>query len=68
MPIVVGFIPTPQGQAALARAALEARVRKTNLVVVSSQDPTLERDKVAVRRLEEELESAAARLAEEGLS
>jgi nucleotide-binding universal stress UspA family protein len=68
MPIVVGFIPTPQGQAALARAALEARVRKTNLVVVSSQDPTLERDKAAVRRLEAELESAAARLAEEGLS
>jgi nucleotide-binding universal stress UspA family protein len=68
MAIVVGFIPTAQGQAALARAALEASVRQTNLVVVSSQDPTQETDKAAVRRLEEELESAAARLKEDGLS
>jgi nucleotide-binding universal stress UspA family protein len=68
MPIVVGFIPTPQGQAALARAALEAQVRKTGLVVVSSQDPTQEKDKAALRRLEEELAAAAARLTEEGLS
>ena len=68
MAIVVGFIPTPQGQAALTRAALEARVRQTNLVVVSSQDPTQEKDKAALRRLEAELVSVAARLEEDGLS
>lgn len=68
MPIVVGFIPTPQGHAALRRAALEAQVRQTGLVVVSSQDPTKETDKAARTRLAEELESVAARLEEGGLS
>jgi nucleotide-binding universal stress UspA family protein len=68
MTIVVGFVPTPQGQAAIAQAAHEARVRQTDLVVVSSQDPTLEKSKDAVQRLQAELDAAAARLAEDGLS
>lgn len=68
MPIVVGFIPTPQGQAALKRAALEAHVRQTNLVVVSSHDPMEEAGKEARRRLADELEGVAARLQEDGLS
>jgi nucleotide-binding universal stress UspA family protein len=68
MPIVVGFIPTPQGQAALSRAALEAQVRQTSLVVVSSQDPTQEKDKAAQRRLEAELAAVADRLKNDGLS
>ena len=67
MPIVVGFIPTPEGQAALARAALEAGIRRTGLVLVSSQDPVAEKDKAALRNLQDELDAAAARLAEDGL-
>lgn len=36
MTIVVGYAPTPEGEAALHAAADEARVRGTGLVVVSS--------------------------------
>lgn len=68
MSIVVGFIPTPEGHAALVRAAHEARVRKTDLVVVASHDPAQEKDKAAVERFEAELEGVAARLAEDALS
>lgn len=67
MAIVVGFIPTPEGQAALARAAEEARVRRTSLIVVHSSDRAHERDKAAVGRLEEELATVGSRLKEEGL-
>ena len=36
MTIVVGYVPTPEGEAALARAGEEARLRTEKLVVVSS--------------------------------
>ncbi|NHC46218.1 universal stress protein [Motilibacter aurantiacus] len=36
MTIVVGYVPKPEGRAALRRAAEEARLRKQRLVVVSS--------------------------------
>jgi nucleotide-binding universal stress UspA family protein len=36
MTIVVGYVPTPEGEAALARAGEEARLRAETLVVVSS--------------------------------
>jgi nucleotide-binding universal stress UspA family protein len=67
MAVVVGFIPTPEGEAALVRGALEARLRRTSLVVVSSKDPAREPDGAAVARFESELEKVAARLREEGL-
>ncbi len=37
MPVVVGYISTPEGRAALAAAEDEARRRATSLVVVHSQ-------------------------------
>ncbi len=43
-------------------------MRRTNLVVVSSHDPTKDTDKAAQRRLVTELESVAARLEEDGLT
>ncbi len=67
MAIVVGFIPTPAGQAALVRAAEEARLRQTSLLVVSSHDPTQNKDRQAVSRFQTELDAAATRLEEEGL-
>jgi nucleotide-binding universal stress UspA family protein len=36
MTIVVGYVPTPEGEAALAQAGDEARLRAETLVVVSS--------------------------------
>ena len=36
MPIVVGFVPTKEGRAAVARAADESLLRKTPLVIVNS--------------------------------
>ncbi|MBK5249708.1 MAG: hypothetical protein JJE50_09805 [Actinomycetales bacterium] len=66
MAIVVGFIP--EGNAALLRAALKARVRQTSLVVVASHDPAQEKSKDALARFEAELEQVAARLAEDGLT
>jgi nucleotide-binding universal stress UspA family protein len=36
MTIVVGYVPTPEGEAALARAGEEATLRSERLVVVSS--------------------------------
>jgi nucleotide-binding universal stress UspA family protein len=36
MTIVVGYVPTPEGQVALSRAGEEARLRGLRLVVVSS--------------------------------
>jgi nucleotide-binding universal stress UspA family protein len=37
MKILVGYVPTPEGEAALDRAILEARLRDAELVVVHSQ-------------------------------
>jgi len=36
MPIVVGYVPSSEGRAALRRAAEEARLRSTRLVVINS--------------------------------
>ncbi len=67
MAITVGFIPTPEGEAALVRACEEARLRRTALVVVSSKDPAREPDRSAVARFEAELDRVRARLSEQGL-
>jgi nucleotide-binding universal stress UspA family protein len=68
VPIVVGFIPTPEGQAALTRAASEAQLRQTTLLVVASHDPTQEGSREAVARFEAELEQVAVRLSDAGLA
>jgi nucleotide-binding universal stress UspA family protein len=36
MAIVVGYVPTPEGRAALRRGAEEARLRGTRLIVINS--------------------------------
>lgn len=38
MSVVVGYIPTPEGRAALQRAIEESRLRKLKLFVVNSRD------------------------------
>ena len=37
MAIVVGYVPTKEGRAALRRAADEALLRKSKLIVINSQ-------------------------------
>lgn len=67
MAIVVGFIPTPEGKAALVRGAQEARLRRVPLVVVSSRDPERQKDQAALAQFEAELEQVTAQLTAEGV-
>lgn len=67
MPIVVGYVETKEGHAALARAADECLLRGTDLVVVVSQrgGHVLSRDDVAQR--DANLASVGADLAARGV-
>lgn len=57
MAIVVGYIPTKEGAAALARAGEEAILRKTNLVVINSDRDGAGKDSEQLNRLGDELRS-----------
>jgi len=37
MPVLVGFVPTPEGRAALRRAIVECHLRDVRLIVVNSE-------------------------------
>jgi nucleotide-binding universal stress UspA family protein len=64
--VVVGYVPRPEGEAALLRAVDEARLRSLDLVVVNSQreDHT---DEEWVRKTESDLAAARERLARSGV-
>ncbi|GGB88757.1 universal stress protein UspA [Knoellia flava TL1] len=55
MAIVVGYIPTKEGAAALARAGEEALLRKTDLVVINSGRDGAGDDSEELDRLGDEL-------------
>lgn len=67
MSIVVGFVPTDEGRAALRRAAEEAILRKTKLVVVGSArgGSTFGQDEAV--RLQNELAQAKSLLDDAGV-
>jgi nucleotide-binding universal stress UspA family protein len=72
--IVVGYIPTREGRAALHRAAAEARMREATLIVVSSNRGGRDFDAVEAQHFEEalreirgELEAAGVRYEERAL-
>ena len=67
MTIVVGFVPTKEGRAALARAVEEARGRQTRLVVINSNRGGRDFDDEANRSAEEELQRITDELSGEGL-
>ncbi len=74
MAIVVGYIPTPEGRAALLRATAEARMRETKLIVVSSNRggrhfdaDEAQRFEEALRQVRDELEEAGVRYEERAL-
>ena len=67
MTIVVGFVPTKEGRAALNRAVEEARSRHTRLVVINSNRGGRDFDDEANRAAEAELRGVTDQLAGDGL-
>jgi nucleotide-binding universal stress UspA family protein len=65
--IVVGYIPTREGRAALRRAAAEAELRKAELLVVNS-DSGKSFDPDETLRFETALESLRGRLVQAGVN
>lgn len=67
MAIVVGYVGTKEGRAALARAAQECLLRGSKLVVISSQKGGRDFDAEESDAFARELEQVQASLAENGL-
>lgn len=65
--IVVGYVPKPEGKAALRRAAEEARLRNARLVVVNSHRGGREFDKDDAIESEAQLEEVRAELRDAGV-
>ncbi len=65
--VVVGYVPKPEGEAALVRAIDEAKLRGTKLVVVNSHRGGQEFDGDAARQAEADMEAVRARLDEAGV-
>ena len=57
MTVVVGYVPTEEGRAALRRAAKECRLRDTRLVVINSNRGGKDLDADEVARYEQELDT-----------
>ncbi|MFQ6170468.1 universal stress protein [Oryzobacter sp. R7] len=68
MTIVVGFVPTKEGRAALARAVEEARTRQTTLVVINSNRGGRDFDDDTTKAAEAELQRAQDELTSDGLT
>ena len=65
--IVVGYVPKPEGEAALRRAAEEAQLRDARLVVVNSHRGGREYDRSDAERDEEELAKIRSQLTSAGV-
>lgn len=65
--VVVGFVPKPEGDAALGRAIEEARLRDARVVVVNSHRGGGEFDLEDSTRVDEQMQAVEARLADSGV-
>jgi nucleotide-binding universal stress UspA family protein len=65
--IVVGYVPSPEGEAALERAVEEARLRGASLVVVNSQRGGRTADYEELALTEEQVQVIHDRLHEAGV-
>lgn len=65
--IVVGYVPKPEGRAALSRAAEEAKLRDMRLVVVNSHRGGREFDRDDAIESEAQLEEVRSTLREAGV-
>jgi nucleotide-binding universal stress UspA family protein len=68
MAVVVGYVPTEEGRAALHRAAQECKLRSTRLVVINSNRGGKDLDAADAARYEQELEGVRAELDAAGVS
>lgn len=67
MTIVVGFVPTPEGRAALERAVDESKLRGLPLVVIGSRQGGRELGDEDAARFDEELDKVRASLETAGV-
>ncbi|MCD6639285.1 MAG: universal stress protein [Nocardioides sp.] len=65
--VVVGFVPKPEGAAALAAGIREARLRQAKLVVVNSHRGGQEFDGVKSQQAEDDMEAIRSQLEDSGL-
>jgi nucleotide-binding universal stress UspA family protein len=65
--VVLGYVPKPEGEAALAASISEAQLRHADLVVVSSHRAR-QGDVDAHERIQAELEDVRARVTEAGVA
>lgn len=67
MAIVVGYVPTKEGRAALTSASAESRLRNARLVVINSNRGGRDLDAAEARRYEDELQEVKRELDEAGI-
>ncbi|HET8961209.1 universal stress protein [Nocardioides sp.] len=65
--VVVGYVPKPEGQAALTSAISEAQLRGAKVVVVNSHRGGQDFDRAASDKAESEMEAVKNRLKEAGV-
>jgi nucleotide-binding universal stress UspA family protein len=65
--IVLGYVPTDEGEAALRRAIEEARLRNAQLVVVHSRKTATTREMDEIAKEREQIDKLEARLADAGV-
>ena len=65
--VVVGYVPKPEGEAALNSAISEAKLRNARVVVVNSHRGGSEFDSEASAKVDAEMESIGSRLKEAGV-
>lgn len=66
--VVVGYVPKPEGEAALAQAITEAQLRGADLVVVNSHRGGAGFDKDAADQLDADMDAVRARLDAAGVA
>ena len=65
--IVVGYVPKPEGRAAIYRAAAESKLRDSKLIVVNSAKDGREFDSAEAVKLEEAMAAIREELEREGI-
>jgi nucleotide-binding universal stress UspA family protein len=68
MAVVVGYVPTPEGRAALRQAAQECKLRKARLIVISSDRGGKDLDAAEAVAYEQQLDTTRAELDSLGIA